>query len=357
MADSDEVKLVDDDAEVSTYVYGDDNLPTSLDGLCRRLDWYEKKRKLVDCLEEASAIIHAANGTENCTRKRYNNQRGQLIGSPAGLITDSMVVGFLASRVPFKEDSYYRFWDKEENVTTMRELREDSGFFDRVETAFKPEPEPKPEPAPAPSKQSVAQEILATDPLSYEAAAERAAVVITKVKAPESMLVDACALEIRSFVDIGSIGAEHYYGTLSYHLHHKDDPHEKVELEHPLTTREAKHLNKKDGSSLFGDMGVRHRKGEMSVRFETKEELRAYAIIKYRTHFPNAIGLVEGSGVEYNVSPILHGLDHIAVRAAALMAEWKACGGYEGDEERARDINKRWRELTSKPSEPTQENS
>jgi hypothetical protein len=108
-------------------------------------------------------------------------------------------------------------------------------------------------------------------------------------------------LEISSWRGM-SIGATHFYGT----LHHPctcsrfpcPHPISRTDLEHVLTTQEAKELTKlhNDGS-LFGPGVYKYKKGDTSRCFETKEEIIKLAIASYQEMFPDRKRLILGSPI------------------------------------------------------------
>jgi hypothetical protein len=97
--------------------------------------------------------------------------------------------------------------------------------------------------------------------------------------------------DITSFTEIGSIGAEHWYGKLKqgwgdWNLAYDNQ----VELLHPLTQKEATYLNKKSNNKFS-----RYKKGELSHRFDTEEEVEKFAINIWREKFPDGLVLISGS--------------------------------------------------------------
>ncbi len=107
--------------------------------------------------------------------------------------------------------------------------------------------------------------------------------------------ITPCYLDVSSYVGI-SIGADHYYGHLKYN-------DQKIELKHRLTQKEADLLNKKDGNNYN-----RYKKGALSERFDTEEQVEKIAIKTWKQHFPDANILIKGSDVYIEPQPCIDGL-------------------------------------------------
>jgi hypothetical protein len=86
-------------------------------------------------------------------------------------------------------------------------------------------------------------------------------------------------LDITSYVDIGSIGAEHYYGKVKFP---RELNIENIDIQHPLSAKEALYLNKKCGVTEYS----RYRAGELSNKFETKDELIRFSAKWFKTNYP-----------------------------------------------------------------------
>lgn len=96
-------------------------------------------------------------------------------------------------------------------------------------------------------------------------------------------------IEISSFMFCGAMGAEHYYGEVWWE--YKRSGSEKEKLTKPMSTKLATYLNKKDES-----WGARYKRGDLTERFDTKNEV-IKAGIKFLTEkFGDDIIIEEGSG-------------------------------------------------------------
>jgi len=79
-----------------------------------------------------------------------------------------------------------------------------------------------------------------------------------------------------------SIGAEHYYGKLKEH----GGNYKSVELEWPMSQKMATYLNKKD-RTRSGDSYDCYKKGCPTVRFDTEQEVKDWALEVWKEHFPD----------------------------------------------------------------------
>jgi hypothetical protein len=85
-----------------------------------------------------------------------------------------------------------------------------------------------------------------------------------------------------------SIGGEHLYASLSGHI---DGKYERFsDIQHPLSQKEATYLNKKD--SEYGGMSNGYKKGDMSERFESYDDVKRYVKLVWKDHFPDGELLV-----------------------------------------------------------------
>lgn len=129
-----------------------------------------------------------------------------------------------------------------------------------------------------------------------------------------------------------SLGGEHFSGKLSGYVNGEYHTHQ---LEHPLTTKEALALNKKDEiSHRFS----RYKKGMLSDRFNTRAELERVAIKEYKRVYPDAVALFGSFGVA-GAMRCLDGPKAFKKRMNELYAERKKIGGYERSPERAAEID------------------
>jgi hypothetical protein len=155
-------------------------------------------------------------------------------------------------------------------------------------------------------------------------------------------------LKQRFVIDIStwagiSLGGEHFYGKLKWT--NDEGKLQSVDLEHPLSRREATYLSKK--SEAYGK-GM-YKAGMMDNRFETREELIRYAIKKFKElrKTPQAI-LINSSYSNCSARPLLawpKGFSKQAKRCNDLAEEWEKIDGYEGNYNRADAIDDEWNKI------------
>jgi len=144
-------------------------------------------------------------------------------------------------------------------------------------------------------------------------------------------------LEISSWTWIGSIGAEHFYGKIKI-----DKPSETIELEHKMSAKMAKYLNKKDGTEDF----CRYRQGETTNRFDTEDEVILFGLTYFKTRFPKGI-LIQGDhcirSAMYPVIYVPEELQSWMDKVNKLVKEWNDIDGYDGGKgKRAEQIDREW---------------
>lgn len=107
-------------------------------------------------------------------------------------------------------------------------------------------------------------------------------------------------LKITSFRGI-SLGASHYYGTLRAPCNCSKLPcgcKTQIQLERKLTASQAKELTKlqNDGSLL----GFKYtwKSGDETSCFDSKEDIKQFAVQTWRQHFPSRTRLVLGDPIE-----------------------------------------------------------
>jgi len=130
-------------------------------------------------------------------------------------------------------------------------------------------------------------------------------------------------LEITSWAF--SLGGEHFTGRIVGYRDGKYSDFDAVQVQHKLTAKEAKALNKKDGARGFS----LHKPGHESDRFETPDQLRRSAIAIYKREFPHAKALMEGRGAVANAQRCIDGPQDFMEAVNLIVEQQKACGGYE----------------------------
>lgn len=91
-------------------------------------------------------------------------------------------------------------------------------------------------------------------------------------------------LEITSFMDIGSFGAEHYYGKLTGYINNE---YTSKDIKKAMNQSEARKLSKKDD--------FKYHAGHMTSRFDTKDEIINIARKEYKEIFKKAKVLLLGN--------------------------------------------------------------
>lgn len=130
----------------------------------------------------------------------------------------------------------------------------------------------------------------------------------------------AVYLEITSWVGT-AINAEHWMGCLQFR------GASDIELTHPLTSGEARRLTVKSRGA------IPYEKGEMSEKFESKQQLIDCAIASYKTHFPDADMLVLGRRAILDPQPVLDGPEPVKSQINAMVARAEVIDYYDGGHE------------------------
>ena len=110
-----------------------------------------------------------------------------------------------------------------------------------------------------------------------------------------------------------SAGGHHFYGAL-----HGDAPngdYKVVKLFKSLTKEEADRLNWQDDHECYHE-------GATTERWETEEEVVAYAIERYKEYFPGATVLMAGSRAMICPHRVLDGPDEFKAEANQMWERW-----------------------------------
>lgn len=100
--------------------------------------------------------------------------------------------------------------------------------------------------------------------------------------------INLVVLQGSSFTEIGSMGAEHWYGRL---IGYEGNERKELELRRKLTDRkEVEYLNAKDGVSGLSAWKLGHE----TMRFPSREALVTYACKTWRKAFSRADALIKG---------------------------------------------------------------
>lgn len=147
----------------------------------------------------------------------------------------------------------------------------------------------------------------------------------------------AAFLRVSSFVG-ASFNAEHHYGIIKF-CHNANLLN--IEVLREISGKEAIYLNKKDGYKS------RHRKGEMTDRMNSREEVIETGIKLFKSKYPDYL-LFKGDVGTVSAMPLIYWpkkLDDLAEKVNELAVEWNKIDGYEGNPERAEKIDDDWFEL------------
>jgi len=129
-------------------------------------------------------------------------------------------------------------------------------------------------------------------------------------------------LNISSWYGV-SIGAQHFYGALSF-----DDEHGKynrIELERRLTHETARILSIQRKDDLYYS-------GAMTEAFNTRKHVRRAGIRLWKKLCPHTDFLLEGSYVVANPQKCISGPAEIRIKINDFFRRSAATGGYEKDE-------------------------
>ncbi len=132
--------------------------------------------------------------------------------------------------------------------------------------------------------------------------------------------------EISSFTYIGSIGAQHFYGTLKVRDYNHPDK-EEIKLAYPMSAKQAHRMNRIDERRG----GLNYKPGELSERFDTEAEVEACAKKTFTERYlPQGGVLILGDDI-YNCPKILvwpPAQDKPIDEVNTLHAKFEAMGGY-----------------------------
>lgn len=144
-----------------------------------------------------------------------------------------------------------------------------------------------------------------------------------KAEKPEKpkALHNVVNVEITTYRGI-SLDAVHFYASLSFY--DPDDKYHREQLRRPLSTKEAKALNKKDRCDSF----CLYRAGEMTDRFDAVEDIHLRAIEVFKDVAPHTKFLTCGPGALLEPKLVLVGpkkykdrVNELAKRGEEL--EWR----------------------------------
>lgn len=134
-------------------------------------------------------------------------------------------------------------------------------------------------------------------------------------------------------------GAHHTHASLIDY--DADRPKPEVDLEWPLTAKQAIEVNKRERALGLASKDY-YKPGDTQRAFWSEADVKATALKVWKEHFPEGRLLLYGDNPLYPV-PVLWCDDHkVWGIMRALHTETVECGGYEGDEEKMERIQKAW---------------
>ena len=147
-------------------------------------------------------------------------------------------------------------------------------------------------------------------------------------------------LVISSWIGVG-IGAEHFYGKITFRSTSRVDTREK-ELKRKLSLNEAKALDKKDGCHTWRVL-------RETERFNSSDDIRKLAIKTYKKLFPLAEFLIEGRSSIAEPQPIIAGDDKKLMREVNRLNKMADDVGRWDNNEEMQKIWDEWNVLLGKP--------
>jgi len=138
-------------------------------------------------------------------------------------------------------------------------------------------------------------------------------------------------LEITTWAGM-SIGAIHYYGKLVGE--DEQGEYKKVEVEKGMTAREARAMNKLDGTRGL------YKAGSTTSRFDRREQVIERALEIWKDHFPEGEILLIGSSSTVDPQEVLVGPEELKTVVNAWVKQYE--DEYEGYPD---EIYQRWRKL------------
>ena len=142
----------------------------------------------------------------------------------------------------------------------------------------------------------------------------------------------AVYLRITSWAGV-SIGAEHFYGSLTC-----NSPHSKVEVSKPMSQEEVDTLNKKDNWDSY-------KVGDLTERFDTEDDVRQRAIEILKVHFPDCELLFEGSSCCSDPCKVVIAPEPMFTEGNRLYAAAKKIGFWDNDEKAMHKLADEWDKL------------
>lgn len=163
-------------------------------------------------------------------------------------------------------------------------------------------------------------------------------------KVSKSLPIKGVVLCITSFRGV-SPEAIHYYGKLH---HYGTKPRVDLEVRRPLSAREARELTKLDRSTYSWYKGGGYKPGDLTDRFDSILELRAFALKHYKELVPGATLLLVGQYAVADPQECLDGPEELKLSINNHWSLLERCGGYEGDRKQADFLFRSYQKLLKK---------
>lgn len=139
--------------------------------------------------------------------------------------------------------------------------------------------------------------------------------------------------------------ATHYYGKLNFY--DSRSKYISIELKRKLSAKEAKALTEKDRGDYDWYKST-HKAGELSDRFDSIEQVRAFAVKHYKKLVPGAKVLIVGQWGVCDPQECLDGPAELKLSINNHFQLFERCGGYEGNEKEATFLYKSFQKLLKK---------
>ncbi len=127
--------------------------------------------------------------------------------------------------------------------------------------------------------------------------------------------------------------ASHYYAELIFH--DEKGKYTRVELEHPISTKEAISLNK-------SDQGPKWKKGDMSQRFDSEKSAIDFAIGEFERLSKPGDVLLRGNSACADPQEVLSGPGAFKARGNYLWKQAKKIDFYENHPKKMEAIYQHW---------------
>jgi hypothetical protein len=167
---------------------------------------------------------------------------------------------------------------------------------------------------------------------------------IKRSKVSKSLPIKGVVLSITSFRGV-SPGAIHYYGRLH---HYETEPRVDLEVRRALSAREARELTKLDRSTYSWYKGGGYKPGDLTDRFDSILELRAFALKHYKELVPGTMLLLVGQFAVADPQECLDGPEDLKLSINNHWSLFERCGGHDGNRKEADFLYRSYQKLLKK---------